>query len=301
VLLAESDNEHDASAISVNLNGATVGYLSRSDAVNYRPGLLALQKQYGTLIGLRGVVAGGGLREDGYGFLGVFLRHDPRHFGLSERPVAIPGTRMDTGLSHAVASDDADDTYDLGWVSALPNDPARAIPILRKRLSESSSPIERHYLYHHLEAALYRSRDAFASALTEFDECCALHDGEMEDIRAAFLAKWDAVPRLQVYQRMCIRQAKLRDFERALWWAERGLSVYGDSAARADWTTELKSRAADYRARLGRNTEFQRKSRAPTEAMETIACAGCGLHFQRQRKRGRKPSRCADCRDSLSL
>jgi len=41
---------------------------------------------------------------------------------------------------------------------------------------------------------------------------------------------------------MAIRQAKARSFEQALWWAERGIAVYGSDAARPDAVDDLKKR-----------------------------------------------------------
>ena len=38
--------------------------------------------RYGQPVALNGVIVGGGIREDGPGRLGVFLRHDPADFGL---------------------------------------------------------------------------------------------------------------------------------------------------------------------------------------------------------------------------
>lgn len=82
VLVAEYDNPHDPNAVGVWINGLKVGHLSRYDARRYRPGLLALQGRRGTPIALPGVIAGGGIRKDGPGRLGVFLRHDPSDFDL---------------------------------------------------------------------------------------------------------------------------------------------------------------------------------------------------------------------------
>ena len=83
VLVAEDDNPHDANAVAVWVQGLKVGHLSRANARRYRPGLLGLQRRYGQLITLNGVIVGGGIREDGPGRLGVFLRHDPTDFDLS--------------------------------------------------------------------------------------------------------------------------------------------------------------------------------------------------------------------------
>jgi hypothetical protein len=82
VLVPEYDNPHDPNAVGVWIDGLKVGHLSRQDARNYRPGLLALQERHRTSIALPGVIAGGGIRENGPGMLGVFLRHDPADFGL---------------------------------------------------------------------------------------------------------------------------------------------------------------------------------------------------------------------------
>jgi HIRAN domain len=82
VLAAEPDNPYDANAVAVWIQGLKVGYLSREDARRYRPGLQALEQQHGKPIALAGVIAGGGMRADGPGRLGVLLEHDPADFGL---------------------------------------------------------------------------------------------------------------------------------------------------------------------------------------------------------------------------
>ena len=253
VLSAETDNPYDSNAVSIWINGLKVGYLSRADAARYGPGLLALESKYGRPIALAGVIAGGGMREDGPGQLGVFLRHDPADFGLAAQEA--PSNRdsgMDTGLTDAIVTDAADDSYDLSWVDGLAEDPIRAISQLRQLLANERDAIDRHFMFHHLEAALYRSRDVFASALTEYDECCRQHDAEMESIREAFMAKWGKIPWLHTYKQMCIRLAKAKDFEQALRWAERGLALYGESPGRPDAVEDLRKRAETYRAKLAR-------------------------------------------------
>ena len=82
VLVADDANPYDAEAVSVWIDGLKVGHLSRHDARLYRPGLLALQGVHHKPIALSGVIAGGGIRQDGPGKLGVFLDHDPADFGL---------------------------------------------------------------------------------------------------------------------------------------------------------------------------------------------------------------------------
>jgi hypothetical protein len=198
VLVAETGNPYDANAVSAWVKGLKVGYLSRGDARRYRPGLLALEQQYGKPIALAGAIVGGGMRADGPGRLGVFLDHDPADFGL--RPTAPPPpptSQMWSGLSGALATDQADDAYDLSWMHDLPADDLRAITMLRQFLQRESDVIDRHFMHVHLEALLYRCREVFASALDEYDQACRQHDAEMDGIRAAFVAKWGQVPGLE--------------------------------------------------------------------------------------------------------
>jgi hypothetical protein len=113
---------------------------------------------------------------------------------------------MWSGLSDALATDEADDAYDLSWMNNLPADDLRAIKMLRQLLERESDTIDRHFMHAHLEALLYRCRDVFASALDEYDQACRHHDAEMDGIRAAFVAKWGQVPVLETYKQMAIRQ-----------------------------------------------------------------------------------------------
>jgi hypothetical protein len=251
ILVAETDNRYDANAISVWVNGLRVGYLSRENASKYRAGLVALQTMHGMPICVAGVIAGGGLREDGRGQLGVFLSHDPTDFGLEPPAKAERNERrMRTGFSDALATDEADDSYDLGWFRDLPDDSLAAIGVLRQLLEGEDDPIDRHFMFAHLEQLLYRSRDTFGSALAEYDEACRAHDAEMDMIRDAMLLKWGSVPLLETYRQMAIRQQKAGDFEQALWWAERGLALYGESAARPEAVEDLRKRARTCQQKL---------------------------------------------------
>jgi hypothetical protein len=300
VLVAEMDNPYDAHAVSVWVQGLRVGYLSREDARRYRPGLLALEQQHGKPIALAGAIVGGGMRADGPGRLGVFLDHDPADFGL--RPLAPSrGSRsaMRTGLSDALATDQADDSYDLGWMGDLPADDLRAIKSLRQLLERETDSIDRHFMHAHLQALLYRSRDVFASALDEYDQACRQHDVEMDGIRAAFMAKWGQVPVLETYRQMAIRQQKARNFEQALWWAERGIGIYGADCARADAVDDLQKRAESYRAKQSPQPRSPRpRAVGPSQPeVEVLTCGNCGREFQRTRLRGRKPLHCPECRD----
>ena len=250
VLVAEHDNEYDANAISVWVAGRKVGHLSREGAARYRPGLLALEREKGAYVALRGAIMGGGLRHDGPGQLGVFLKHDPTEFGLAGTR-SQPSGGMRTGLSDALGTDLADDSYDLSWLRDLPSDGLKAIAYLRKVLQGDQDPIDRHFAFNHLESLLYKSREAFASALDEYDEVCRSHDAEMERICEAFVHKWGSIPLLTTYRQMAIRQQKAKNFQQAMWWAERGLTLYADKAARPEAVDDLRKRAEKYRQEVG--------------------------------------------------
>jgi HIRAN domain len=242
VLVADTDNPYDANAISVWIDGRKVGHLAREDAEAYRPGLLALQAKEGRSIALLGVIIGGGVREDGPGYLGVWMSHDPADFGLAAivpPPPSALRASMRTGLTEALRTDLDDDSYDLSWLETLPSDPIKGIGRLRQLLEHDPDPIDRHFMFCELEERLYRARETFTSALAEYDDACALHDGEMDGIRDALLQKFGKVPLLETYRQMAIRHQKAKDWAAALRWAERGLQLYGQNAARPEAVEDL--------------------------------------------------------------
>jgi hypothetical protein len=149
---------------------------------------------------------------------------------------------MRTGFSEAWASDADDDSYDLSWFNAIPDADRPAITKLRELLSTDPDPIDRHFQFAELEARLYRCRELYDTALEEFDQACRLHDAEMETICEAFLAKFGKVPVLDTYKQMAVRQQKLRDWDACIWWADRGLALYGGNAARQDAVDDLLTR-----------------------------------------------------------
>jgi hypothetical protein len=252
MLLAEAGNPHDPDAVSVWIDGHRVGYLPRAEAERLRPGLLALQEAEDQPVALAGVIAGGGIRDDGPGQFGVFLRYNPEAFGLG-RPYAgfAADARLRAALTDTLANSRAS-SYNLTWLHGLPADDVRTIQVLRRALETETNFIGRHFIYAELEAALYRSRDSLPSALDDYDEACRRHDSEIDSIRATFMAQWGKVPLLVLYRQMAIRQQKQHDYAKALWWAERGLAVYGNDAARPEAVHELRARASKYRAKLGR-------------------------------------------------
>jgi hypothetical protein len=179
----------------------------------------------------------------------VFLRYDPGDFGLG-LPSAGPyaDARRRTALGDDLACS-KDSPCNLVWMHGLSDDDVRGIKALREALVTESNVIGRHFIYAELEAALYRCRDVFTLALDDYDKACKQHDSEMGRIRSACLAYWGKVPVLDTYRQMAIRQQKQHDYGQALWWAERGIALYGDEAARPEAVDDLRKRAASYRTK----------------------------------------------------
>jgi tetratricopeptide (TPR) repeat protein len=304
ILATEPDNPHDSNAISVWIDGNKVGYLCREDAAAYLPGLLALQDKAGCYIALLGVVTGGGIRQDGPGLLGVWLYCNPIDFGVEPilpPPASALRATMRTGLTEALLTDEEDDSYDLSWLQRLPSDHSAAIRRLRDLLREDPDPIDRHFMFCELEERLYRSRDAFSSALDDYDEACTLHDAEMDVIRDALLQKFGKVPLLETYRQMAVRQQKAKNWAEALRWAERGLALYSSNAARPEAVEDLRKRVSAYRVKVAGARELTVRAvpvaaKAYGSGTETLTCESCGTQFVRMIRRGRKPTTCPTCR-----
>jgi hypothetical protein len=64
----------------------------------------------------------------------------------------------------------------------------------------------------------------------------------MDGIRRALFEKFGKVPVLDTYRQAAIRCQKVRDWTAMLVWAERGLTVYGDHAARQEAIDDLEKR-----------------------------------------------------------
>jgi hypothetical protein len=259
VLVPQPENPHDRNAIAVCVEGEIVGYLPRQLAAAYISPLRRLMSSAGAHVALRGVIVGGGHRDDGPGRLGVWLDHDPTEFGVAPAPVTPARARgaegtMRTGFSEAWRTDLADDSYDLSWFNTLPEADRPAIALLRDLLARERDPLDRHFQFAELEARLYRARDLYDTALDEFDDVCRQHDAEMDVIRRAFIAKWGRVPLLATYRQMAIRQQKRKDWHACSWWCERGLAIYGDDAAREDAVEDLVKRRNRALAKLEERT-----------------------------------------------
>jgi hypothetical protein len=329
VLVPEPTNPYDANAIAVQIDSQVVGYLSRATAQEYLRGLQQLMAARGGHIALRGVIVGGGYYADGPGRLGVWLEHNPADFGvqpaLSWRP-ASPGHPggdgvMRTGFTEAWLTDAEDDSYDLSWFNDLPEADRPAIAKLRELLAADPDPIDRHFQFAELETRLYRSRELYESALAEYDEVCTRHDAEMDSICEAFMTKWAKIPLLDIYRQMAIRQQKKKDWEACKWWAERGLALYGERAAREEAVEDLIKRRNRAITKLEaaaiprRQTPLETPTTVIVAAtppggtpgttesdaeLEVLVCHECGRRFERMRVRGRKPTLCPTCRSSAN-
>jgi hypothetical protein len=325
VLVPEPKNPYDANAIAVQIDSQVVGYLSRAKAQAYLPGLKHVMSMRGGYVALHGVIVGGGYYDDGPGRLGVWLEHDPADFGMHAPSFSHPtptghtsaSAAMRTGLTEAWLTDAGDDSYDLSWFNDLPEADRPAIAKLRQLLTADPDPIDRHFQFAELEARLYRSRDLYQLALAEYDEACARHDAEMESICEAFMAKWGKVPLLDTYRQMAIRQQKQKDWEACNGWAERGLALYGQRAAREEAVEDLVKRRNQARTKLEATALPRRQVRpedsqgaivgvTPPEGvmgsadsdtgLEVLVCQECSCRFERMRVRGRKPTLCPSCR-----
>jgi len=245
LLVAEHGNPYDPNAVSVWVAGHRVGHLGREDASLLRAGLIRLQRQYRQAIALPGHVIGGGADGHRLRSLGVFLTFDATAFGAPARGVR-------TGRTRAVATDDGDNRYDLGWLDGLPTEPDARVRRLRHLLGTETDRISRHYVYAELESTLYRLRDKLPSALGDYDDVCRAHDAEMDRIVPALVEKFGAVPLLDTYRQAAIRHHKARNPGMALWWSERGIARYGDHPVDDDVVRDLHKRAGTYRSAVRR-------------------------------------------------
>ena len=283
--------------------------------MDYADGIANLMESKGTYVALSGVIGGGSSR-----MLGVFLDHDPADFGLrpsSKGRDAVRAGNMRTGWSEAWLRDADDDDYDLSWFDDLPDADRPAIVMLRDLLESDPDPIDRHFQFCELESRLYRSRELYDSAIDEYDEACRRHDVEMETICEQFKRKWGQVPLLDTYRQMAIRQQKKKDWPAMLWWAERGIALYGDDAARLEAVEDLEKRRNRAHAYIA-SSELKSPTRRPkadaqplttmvtqtsdgaapqqSGEIEVLVCEKCGESFERIRVRGRKPKMCPACR-----
>jgi hypothetical protein len=244
VLMPEPDNEYDSYAVAVMVGGLKVGYLSRDDAESYQPSVMRLQSEHGQPIALMGRIFGGEPDKPSYG---IWLSHDPTDFGLTSAAelIAQANNRDSGGVWTGTRA------AKLPWMERLPSDRLARIKYLRGHLGSETDPVERHFIHNELEEALYKARDSFDSALAEYEAACVTHDTEMDVVRPLLVEALGGVPYLPTYKQASIMRAKAKDPAGALWWAERGLALYGPDGLRPEMVDDLRQRAGKYRSRLG--------------------------------------------------
>jgi hypothetical protein len=118
--------------------------------------------------------------------------------------------------------------------------------------------------------------------------------------------KFGRIPLIDTYRQAAVRCQKARDWETMRYWAERGIGVYGEHAARREDVEDLHKRLAIAAAKIeAARKPAQRKAEtavrittglAADTATEVLVCAKCGATFERVRTRGRKPHMCPTCR-----
>ena len=301
LLIPNPDNEFDPNAIEVRIDGLLVGYLSREDAATYRPGLIRLMEHSQVpLVALHAVVVGGGPRDSGLGYLGVFLDHEPTDFGVASHHVShgrFGAGQLRTGLSEEIEGDHA---AEMAWYRRLPEEDRAAVTELRSLLEHERDPVARHYMFCELEHRLYRLRTVLPAALDEFDAACEQHHNEMTSIRPALVDRFGAVPLIDTYRQAAIRYQKTKLWTAAREWAQRGIDLYGDQAVRPEAVEDLRHRVIYATTKLEQSSRPQTRRSVPVAAgslrLETLICAECGRTFERLVTRGRKPRTCPTCR-----
>ena len=250
----DPENKYDPNAIAIYIENSHVGFVAKELAAEIIEELSDLiHSNNGKVIGLRGVIAGGGERQDGPGMLGVFLDFPAETFGeKSGTPKYAPTEfSMNSGKSDAMFTDLQDDSYDLTWMSELGNDPTKRIVGLRKVLESNQEPISRHFAFAELEELLYQYKEVFPGALEEYDAVATKHQQEISvTIRAAMIAKWGKLPNLVVHRQSAIRHTKAKNFAKALEWVENGLRDYGADSFKEEWTLDLQKRVVTLKAKI---------------------------------------------------
>ena len=238
--------------------------------------------------------------------LGVWLSHDPADFGLTPivppPPAALTGS-MRTGLTEALLTDAEDDSYDLSWLHRLPSDmrsqrsasfgaflstiPIPSIAISCSANSRIAYTARVTSSHPHLPSTTTRAGGTMPK-WRESGQRSSRSSARFPSSRP--IGKWRSVSR------------KSRTGSRRVWWVERGLTLYGEHAARPESVDDLRKRLTAYQAKLTAPTTPARKAppkphAAPAvQTIEVLVCENCGGNFDRVVIRGRKPKNCPGCR-----
>jgi formylmethanofuran dehydrogenase subunit E len=130
----------------------------------------------------------------------------------------------------------------------------------------------------------------------------------MVTLRHALVDKFGFVPVIDMYRQASIRCQKAKRWEAASEWAQRGLDVYGEHAARPEVVDDLLKRLAHAAAKIEAASQPKKRKPRPVAVstsadqleIETFVCSSCGESFHRERTRGRKPKVCPTCRGSTT-
>ncbi len=251
VLIPEPKNKYDSNAVAIHAeNGGVIGYLSREDAAEYQPSIIALMKERGSYPVCHALMFGG--RGDKRS-IGVWLDIDlaslvggsvrENHAVAERRQYSEVEQDAPTTPGNEVVGTRTGASAHAGrWVVLTDRDLLGAIESGRVFLKDEQDPLERHYAFNTLEEALYKCRNASPSALAEFEALSEQHDREMTTIRPALISFFRGVPFLPTYKRVAIMKAKAGDHRAAAHWCERGLEVYGTDALESEGTTDLRTR-----------------------------------------------------------
>jgi hypothetical protein len=221
LLMAEPDNPYDKNAVSIAVNGVTVGYLCREDAALFQPAVLDMAQRSGQPPKVKAAIVGGGGSR-----LGVQLILDPLQFGIGKKQLTMIDPR---GFG--------------------PDSPRLRLREARRAIDQARSALDRHYAYLQLEESLYRLREE-AGNLAEFEEVCERHHAAMSEFGPALLREFGTLPLLKHYKQMAIAKDKAKDYEAALGWCRRGLAVYESAPHDPSHVEDLRKRVARLESKL---------------------------------------------------
>lgn len=253
-LRREPSNPVDRNAIRVDIGASQVGYIAKEFATQMSP---LLDKAKCKEFTVAGVITGGAFDAPSLGVhlwldrrvspgpsiliedeirnqFEVWWEYEPKRAATAEptRGNEVPGTR--TGAS----------IHSGRWTAFADSELVTRVKLAREFLQSETDPLERHYAFNVLEEALYKCRDAFPTALEEFESTCEEHHKEMPEIRAGLISLLSGVPFLPTYKQIAIMKTKSKQYDAAVDWCRRGLEIYEGVALESEGTDDLQSRLA---------------------------------------------------------
>ena len=279
VLVPEPTNPYDANAIAVQIDRQVVGYLPRATAQDYLPGLQGLMAACGGHIALRGVIVGGGYYNDGPGRLGVWLEHNPADFGVhlaSSLRAASPLHPSGEGVMRTGFTRHGSLTLRMTPTTCHGSTTSRR---QTGQLSRNSATCS---LLTPTRLTAISSSLSWRRGCTDRVSCMSQRWTNTTRHAPITTQRWTAsarpswpsggkIPLLDTYRQMAIRQQKKRDWEACKWWAERGLSLYGERAAREEAVEDLIKRHSHAIAKLEAATRPRRQTQPGSPSTVLLA------------------------------